>query len=605
MLNQTLTTEKPIKICYKNNKSKLTPIGPSEYEVLKCGKGYRRVMREDLTYNTCNELLSNQSDGECSKVFLYSCISTSRPTLKGSGNLVRQEDGKGSLTFKGFDSDTGSGLKGYFIYTEDIPTVSSIPTPFENSNYEVYENFSAGIYFVSVITNDNAISYPLALSIYSDDITTTADMNLGSPDGKETYLLNGINNEGPTAYNSGVLPSRYALLSNKLTNDSILASGFDLFTTAYQVNVEADKVAVFATLTSSDASFVPGYGPRTVNLNYGKNIILVKIINKEGKERTYTFIVNRKDNRENDNLLSNLKPSAGDISFDPYVTDYTVSVPKNKKTVSINASLKNKTASFVSGYEPRRISLDNDITSAIIRTVSEAGITRNYVLTFVKKGAETASDINSTYLSSLTIPGTEIMFDKETESYNVSVEYEIDNVDIYAFAESPEATVSVEGNSNLRVGANRVEIIVSNGSASKIYSVYINRKEDSLGVSNNTKLDTLTIKDYNLFFDPDESYYKVKIKREKTLLLTATPASNRSLVYMEGNNDLTAFSTVRVKVIAENGETGLYSIDIVKDLYNAKFETTAAIIGVLIVVGSIILFTIKKKRKSLKEYIEE
>ena len=108
-----------------------------------------------------------------------------------------------------------------------------------------------------------------------------------------------------------------------------------------------------------------------------------------------------------------------------------------------------------------------------------------------------------------------------------------------------------------------------------------------------------------MFFDPDESYYKVKIKREKTLLLTATPASNRSLVYMEGNNDLTAFSTVRVKVIAENGETGLYSIDIVKDLYNAKFETTAAIIGVLIVVGSIILFTINKRRKSLKEYIEE
>ena len=226
------------------------------------------------------------------------------------------------------------------------------------------------------------------------------------------------------------------------------------------------------------------------------------------------------------------------------------------------------------------------------------------MLTFVKKGTAATENINSTYLSSLTIPGTEIMFNKQTESYNVSVEYEIDNVDVYAFAESSEAVVSVDGNHNLSVGSNRVEIIVTNGSISQVYSVYINRKEDSLGVSNNTKLDTLTIKDYDLFFDPDIYDYTVKIKREKTLLITATAASNRSQVYLEGNNDLTAFSIVKAKVIAENGEAGIYSIDIIKDLYNAEFETTAAIIGLIIIVGAVILMTINKKRKSLKEYIE-
>lgn len=33
---------------------------------------------------------------------------------------------------------------------------------------------------------------------------------------------------------------------------------------------------------------------------------------------------------------------------------------------------------------------------------------------------------------------------------------------------------------------------------------------------------------------------------------------------MYGNNSLTGFSTVRIKVVAENGATNIYSIDIQK-----------------------------------------
>ena len=73
---------------------------------------------------------------------------------------------------------------------------------------------------------------------------------------------------------------------------------------------------------------------------------------------------------------------------------------------------------------------------------------------------------------------------------------------------------------------------------------------------------------------------------------------------MYGNNDLTGFSTVRVKVIAENGLTNIYSIDIEKATYNKTVEIISAAI-VIIVVSSLSVYLITKNRKKTKkEYLE-
>ena len=134
-------------------------------------------------------------------------------------------------------------------------------------------------------------------------------------------------------------------------------------------------------------------------------------------------------------------------------------------------------------------------------------------------------------------------------------------------------------------------------------NVFINRKEDTIGVTNSTKLVTLTVQDYDLKFKPDVKDYTVKIRNEKTLLLTATPESNRSEVYMYGNNDLTAYSTIRIKVIAEDGTEEMYSVDIVKALFNKDVERIAAIIIVFIIIVGGGAFIITKRIKHKKEYL--
>ncbi len=587
------------KICYTKNQDGEFVSDEKENinEKVTCAENYQKTIIENQ--NTCKTTTGNS----CYISYNVSCSYMARPSVSSTGSIVRS-DGYGTITIQATDNGS-QGIKGYYISSGVDPTINSDWTSFKDESYVARENRMAGTYFVWVMNNNNRISYPSMSRIYDADTTTTiTNFSIKSTDGNETFVASPLE-DSTTAYKgNNIVDSKYVRLSNTLKNDSILAD-FDSLKTGYELTVNKNKVAIYATLTSNDASFVEGYEPRTVELNYGRNVQLIKIANKKGKIRTYTFIINRIDDRDNNNFLSDIKLSAGKIEFNPYVTDYTVKVSKNVTKVSINGTLESKTANFVAGYEPRTIELVSDQTSAVLKTVSNAGIVRSYVITFVKDANADINDIKtSTYLSSLSIPGTSLVYDKETTSYTVSVGYEVENLPVYAFAESENATVKIIGDSGFRIGSNQIEITVTNGKKTRIYTVYVIRKESGLTVANDTSLNTLTIKGYNLDFKKDVYDYSVKIKKERTLLITATPNNNRAEVYMYGNSDLTAFSIVKVKVIAENGDTKVYSINIEKDKYNKKLEITSAIVGGVILIGASIIIVVKRKKKTKKDYLE-
>lgn len=579
-----------IRICHRDEDK------VSAEDRATCAPNYEiaKVLVEDTCQNGIND--------NCYKDYKVTCNYVPMPAVTATGSIVRS-DGYGTISLQGKDNGN-VGMSGYYVSSGDEPVVNSLWTPFSNATLKETVDKTAGTYFVWVKNDKNRISYPIMSKIYDPDTTTVASsMSVESTDGSERYTLKSMEDKS-LAYNDGIVSESYVRLTNNLKNDSVLAS-FDAFTTAYEVNVTKDKIALYATLTTKDASYVDGYEPRTVNLNYGRNVALIKIVNKKGKERTYTFIINRVDERESNNLLKDIKLSSGKIDFNPYTTDYTVKVAKNTKSVSVNGILESTKASFVSGYEPRMIKLGDDQTSAVIKTISETGMVRSYVITFVKSDVVEEDVSKSVYLSSLSVPGTNLSFDKNTYNYTVTVGYEIENIPIYAFAESAKAKVTIKGDTNFRVGTNQIEITVSNNNKVKIYNIYIIRKESGLKISKDNYLNTLTIKGFNIKFDPNVLDYSVKIKRERSLLITATARDNHAEVYMYGNNDLTGFSIVKIKVIAENGDTRVYSINIEKDAYNKKLEIAAAVIGGLIIISSSIIVMVRNKKKKYKEYIEE
>lgn len=562
-------------------------------KIVSCAEDY------EFKYKLTNDTCKDSSSDNCYKDYLYTCSYIKRPGVNASAGAVGS-NGKGIITVTGVPYGN-IGILGYHVSSGDEPTVNSGWSTFNAVNNSFSIERTAGTYFIWAINEKRRISYPVLAKVYDADLSTTlASFKVQDENGNDINT-NISSLDGTVGYTTGVKDSKYALLSNSLIADSV--GGFDKLTTSYELSVNSNKIALYATLTSSDATYVSGYEPRTIDLEYGRNVALIKIVNKEGKERCYTFIINRVDDRNNSNLLKNVKLSRGSIDFDPYTTNYDVKISRFTKKVSVNAELDSSTSTFIKGYEPREVEITEDRQSVVLKVISEAGSIRSYVITFIRNGEDNDTS-NSTYLSSLTVPGTMLGFDKETYDYTITVPYETEDLPIYAFAESETASVTVGNNTGLKVGNNLIQIEVKNNNKTRIYSLHVIRKESGLDISDSAKLGTLSIKNYNIEFSPDKLDYEVKIKREKTLLISATPESNRADIYMYGNNDLTGFSTIRVKVIAENGLTNIYSIDIQKAAYNKKIEIIASVAGVsALLIVSLVIY-LKKKNNKRKEYLE-
>ena len=577
-----------IKLCKNDDTSE------KRNEIVTCAQDYKLYYKLAPDGDYCKE----SNDSTCYREYIYSCVYGKAPGISASAGIIGS-NGLGLINITGYDYGN-VGLKGYFLSAGVPPTESSSWSKFDINN-KASESQPAGTYFVWAMNNKNIMSNSVLVKVYDADLSTTMNaFDIIDDNTNEVLTMNQLDNK--VANVDQIVDAKYALLSNHLLADSN-GTGFDKLTTAYEITTTSNKIALYATLTSTDARYIDGYEPRTVDLDYGENIVIIGILNKNGKRRTYTFIVNRVDDRQNDNTLSNIKLSKGKIDFDPYVTNYDVEISKNTKKVSINAELNSETAGFVVGYEPRTIDITEDKQSAVIKVMSDAGNIRSYVITFIKKDYVDEQS-NSAYLSSITVPGTQLSFDRDIYNYTVTVPYETDHIPVYAFAESENAEVTISDSSFLVVGTNQIEIEVKNGKNTKIYNLYIIRKEYGLDISNSTRLGMLSIKGYDINFDPNVLDYTVKIKREKTLMIAATPESNRADIYMYGNNDLTGFSTVRVKVIAENGLTQVYSIDIKKDAYNKKLEIIVASVGCLIIVISGIIIIATRKKNKKKEYME-
>lgn len=579
--------EVPVSICKKDDTE------DTRNKIVSCAEDY------EFKYKLTNDTCKDSNSDNCYKDYLYTCSYIKRPGVNASAGTVGS-NGKGIITVTGVPYGN-IGILGYHVSSGDEPTVNSGWNTFNAVNNSFSIERTAGTYFIWAINEKRRISYPVLAKVYDADLSTTLSSFKVQDENGNDINTNISSLDGTVGYKTGVKDSKYALLSNDLIADSI--GGFDKLTTSYELSVNSNKIALYATLTSSDATYVSGYEPRTIDLEYGRNVALIKIVNKEGKERCYTFIINRVDDRNNSNLLKNVKLSRGSIDFDPYTTNYDVKISRFTKKVSVNAELDSSTSTFIKGYEPREVEITEDRQSVVLKVISEAGSIRSYVITFIRNGEDNDTS-NSTYLSSLTVPGTMLGFDKETYDYTITVPYETEDLPIYAFAESETASVTVGNNTGLKVGNNLIQIEVKNNNKTRIYSLHVIRKESGLDISNSSRLGTLSIKNYNIEFSPDKLDYEVKIKREKTLLISATPESNRADIYMYGNNDLTGFSTIRVKVIAENGLTNIYSIDIQKASYNKKIEIIASVAGVsALLIVSLVIY-LKKKNNKRKEYLE-
>lgn len=168
---------------------------------------------------------------------------------------------------------------------------------------------------------------------------------------------------------------------------------------------------------------------------------------------------------------------------------------------------------------------------------------------------------DSAYLSVLRLDheGISPEFGKDVKEYYFIADNTIQNLEVTAIPENANATVTVTGNTNLKIGKNLIQINVISEDKTKeeVYKIYVT-KTTNIELAN-ANLETLAIREVflNPEFDNNITNYRAEIPNEtEKIEILAIPQSPKATVTIAGNNEMKiGDNTIIVNVLAEDGIT--------------------------------------------------
>lgn len=200
----------------------------------------------------------------------------------------------------------------------------------------------------------------------------------------------------------------------------------------------------------------------------------------------------------------------------------------------------------------------------------------------------TLKDSNS-YLKELTLKGTDFIFSRDVETYNLKINKDITNIEITAKPESEKATVKIENNENIDIDKPILITVTAEDDTSRVYRIILSYTDEK---DNNTNLSKIEIQGYNIEFKPDVTEYALKInKSDKTLDMIVETESDLSTYEIKNNTNLKNKSKVVITVTAENGDTKDYTITIKK---SSNFGLILIILILLGICGYVIYKLVTK-----------
>ncbi len=515
-----------------------------------------------------------------------------------AGYTITKDDG--SCNMDGLSNVTGSG-------TIDMCGIMS--------STGLYSNLTEGKTLVTC-----APGYYLH-TIQTEPISTTCRLSSldFTPYGLQKRLCKNTYNYRCEKNTGNIVLNASSYLNSLSLSRGSISPAFDKTKFDYTATVSSSTsvVTVYASLLDSDASFVDGYEPRTVNLNYGENTIQIKVKGfalQEATESTYTIKITRTKSsgtggatvsKSSVNTLSNITLSNGTLSpkFNSNTNVYNVEVENDVDVLTVGATLTDNKSSFVNSYGPRNVHLNEGENNVYLKVKSEAGSVRVYRLIITRKKAnnvepapepnptpdptpEPTPEVSKALLSSLKLSEGKIDFESNVFDYNVTVGYDVTNVVATVELENDTDTVDIKGGESLEVGANELTITVtsSDGSVSNVYTIYIIKKEADTDISGNSLLKSLVINGHAINFDPNVNEYNITIKKNETDVgIECVPDDSNASVTIEGNANLTTGSQIKIRVTAENGNYTDYLINV------TGYQKKSNIIGTIFIVLLVIL----------------
>ena len=395
--------------------------------------------KKDYSYNILPEEANTIANLDCSNYKGTIEDLTGLDRLSGltsinlSGNLFLG----GSLNITGNSGKLKSNIK--------LPSTLSLT----DISYEIDDK--------SIVKITNNVVYPLSNG--STYVTMVAKVS--GNEIKEKYLVT-VSNPNLNKSNNAKLASLY------LSNGEF---SFDSDTTNYSVVVDknVESVKINANLLDKKASFVSGFGPRTVNLKEGSNTLLVKVKAEDGTISTYTIMVIRSDGNDLNNRLVNIELSVGKIDFKPDVYVYNFNVDSNINEIDVKGVAESSLATVDVSNTKLKVGT-NKIT---ITVTSESGSKGVYELIVTREDYDSTDN----YLKDLTIKNYEIDFKRDIFNYEITIGGE-KNLVINPITEKSDATYNIVGNSDLKNDSKIVIKVSDKEGCTREYNITV--KKNSL-----------------------------------------------------------------------------------------------------------------------------
>lgn len=342
--------------------------------------------------------------------------------------------------------------------------------------------FNDVMYFNDLLkSSDEKVEYPIENSNFNLEFSEiSSDVFVG-----DTFDLSiVVNTDNTLDYIDGIS----ALLSTNENlelvdikfNDKLLGTYND----AGKIVAAGDNITGNGTIVMTFTLRALGEGEGVITLtgNTAKYLMV-------GEIEELSKTINIKRNISTNNNLSKLYASVGnfDKSFDKDVTEYTLTVPENTKSVILYGLLEdeNATVDGLIEYE-----LNSNETMAYVTVYAEDGSYKVYTIRIVKevKNEAVARAVSyqyssNNYLKVLEVTGYKIDFNKDTSEYKITVSNDVTDLDIKAIAEDSHARVEITGNEKFKVGRNVVTITVSaEDGTTREYKLIVNRESENKDV---------------------------------------------------------------------------------------------------------------------------
>jgi len=391
-----------------------------------------------------------------------------------------------------------------------------------------------------------------------------------------------------------------------------ISPAFNKDTLEYSVTIPYEATEVIVNADKNDSKATVNINGAT-GLQVGDNTVEVVVTAEDGSSKTYKINVKREEKvetpveKDSDATLSKLDISGYTLNptFKPGINVYSITVGEKVGGLNVDAiPTSSKATVEVSG----NLGWSYGVNTVTITVTAENGDKNTYIINVTRKSPTQKEEkkSNDTYLKSLTVKGAELnpKFDKDRSSYDLTVPYEIDKLDISYVASSDKAKVEILDNEPLLVNKKqtvRIRVTAEDGSVRE-YNINVTRS----ALSSNTYLKSLTAEGFitTPLFDKETLNYKITVKSgTNSLDLKAIAENPNAKVEIFGNSDFKeGTNIVMIRVTDENGFTKIYQIDVEKPARSIFGMSLwqflmLSLLGLGILTFFLILFVVLKRSK--------